>query len=185
MKNYKFKNKGMTFPELILATIMLGVFTGIFIMVTKFTSKFFQPLNESAKDEILSSEIGFNDEILSSEIGFSDILNDHFRINKAFDSISDFLSQPGIKKDYILQLKCTALPSLEWEIPGIKNDAIPNSYKICIKSTSLTESNYESLNNLSGKPGIYILYSKPLNGITFNKTPIRRIFCRPKPFCKL
>ena len=174
MKNYKSKNKGMTFPELILATIMLGVFTGIFIMVTKFTSKFFQPLNESAKDEILSSEIGF-----------SDILNDHFRINKAFDSISDFLSQPGIKKDYILQLKCTALPSLEWEIPGIKNNAIPNSYKICIKSTSLTESNYESLNNLNGKPGIYILYSKPLNGITFNKTPIRRIFCRPKPFCKL
>ena len=174
MNNHKSKNKGMTFPELILATIMLGVFTGIFIMVTKFTSKFFQPLNESAKDEILSSQIEF-----------SDILNDHFRINKAFDSISDFLSQPGIKKDYVLQLKCTALPSLEWEIPGIKNDAIPNSYKICIKSTSLTESNYESLNNLSGKPGIYILYSKPLNGITFNKTPIRRIFCRPKPFCKL
>ena len=174
MNNHKSKNKGMTFPELILATIMLGVFTGIFIMVTKFTSKFFQPLNESAKDEILSSQIEF-----------SDILNDHFRINKAFDSISDFLSQPGIKKDYVLQLKCTALPSLEWEIPGIKNDAIPNSYKICIKSTSLTESNYESLNNLNGKPGIYILYSKPLNGITFNKTPIRRIFCRPKPFCKL
>ena len=41
------------------------------------------------------------------------------------------------------------------------------------------------LANAQGKPGIYILYAKPENGVTINETPVRRIFCRPKPFCKL
>ena len=53
------------------------------------------------------------------------------------------------------------------------------------KPTSLSESNYTELANGEGKPGIYILYSLPDNGVSFNATPVRRIFCRPKPFCKL
>ena len=114
-----------------------------------------------------------------------DMLNDHTKINNAFDSIIEILSEPGIKKDYILTLECTSLPSLEWNIPSIDTKAIPKSYKICLRPTSLTESSYTALSNGSGKPGIYILYSKPENGVSVNATPIRRIFCRPKPFCKL
>ena len=72
---------------------------------------------------------------------------------------------------------------MEWNIPSIDTKAIPKSYKICIKSTSLSESNYSELSS-GGKPGIYILYSKPENGVSVNSTPVRRIFCRPKPFCK-
>ena len=77
------------------------------------------------------------------------------------------------------------MPSLEWDIPSIDSKAIPKSYKICIKPTTLSESDYLQLANEEGKPGIYILYSKPVQGISANATPIRRIFCRPKPFCKL
>ena len=48
---------------------------------------------------------------------------------------------------------------------------------------------YEKLQKLDSnagiRPGIYILYAKPLSGITFNSLPVRRIFCRPKPFCSL
>ena len=113
------------------------------------------------------------------------MLNDHTQINNAFDSIIEILSEPGIKKDYILNLECTSLPSLEWNIPSIDTKAIPESYKICIKPTSLAESNYAQLANAEGKPGIYILFSKPENGVSVNATPVRRIFCRPKPFCKL
>ena len=174
MKYQKINNDGMTLPELILAVLMLTAFTGITVMVTAYTSRFFQPLNEEAKEEYISS----NKEL-------SDKLNDHNQINKALDSVIEILSEPGIDRSFILNLKCTSLPSLEWNIPSIDTEAIPKSYKICIKSTTLSESNYSQLANAEGKPGIYILYSKPENGVSVNATPLRRIFCRPKPFCKL
>ena len=174
MKYVKINNDGMTLPELVLAVLMLTAFTAITVMTTQFTARFFQPLNEEAKEEYISS----NKEL-------SDMLNDHSQINNTFDSIIEILSEPGIDKNFILSLKCTSLPSLEWSIPSINNEAIPKSYKICVKPTTLTESDYIELANAEGKPGIYILYSKPENGVTINATPVRRIFCRPKPFCKL
>ena len=174
MNHQKVNNKGMTLPELILAILMLSAFTAVTVMVTEFTSRFFQPLNEEAKEEFISS----NKEL-------SDMLNDHSQINSAFDSIIEILSEPGIDRNFILNLECTSLPSLEWGIPSIDTKAIPKSYKICIKPTSLSESNYTQLANAEGKPGIYILFSKPENGVSVNATPVRRIFCRPKPFCKL
>ena len=174
MSYRKVNNEGMTLPELVLAILMLTAFTAVTVMVTRFTSRFFQPLNEEAKEEFLLS----NKE-------FKDMLNDHYQINKSIDSIIEILSEPGIDKNYILNLKCTGLPSLEWGIPSIDTKAIPKSYKICIKPTTLSESSYSKLANAQGKPGIYILYSKPENGVSVNATPVRRIFCRPKPFCKL
>ena len=174
MNYQKVNNKGMTLPELVLAILMLTAFTAVTVLVTEFTSRFFQPLNEEAKEEYISS----NKEL-------SDMLNDHSQINSAFDSIIEIFSEPGIDKNFILNLECTSLPSLEWGIPSIDTEAIPKSYKICIKPTSLSESNYTELANAEGKPGIYILFSKPENGVSVNATPVRRIFCRPKPFCKL
>ena len=163
MNDKKINTLGMTIPELVLAILMLTAFTGITVMVTKYTSKFFQPFNEEAKD----------------------MLNAHYQINESIDSIIEIFSEPGIDKNYILNLQCTGLPSIEWGIPSIDAEAIPKSYKICIKPTTLSESSYSKLANGEGKPGIYILYSKPENGVSFNTAPIRRIFCRPKPFCKL
>ena len=161
----------MTIPELVLAIFMLTAFTGITVMVTQYTSRFFQPLDE---------------ESISSNKELKDQLNDHFQINKAFDSIIKILSQPGIDKNTIINLKCTASPSLEWDnIPSIDTITIPKSYKICVKSTSLLESDYSKMLDSEGKPGIYILYTKPENGVSVNAIPVRRIFCRPKPFCKL
>ena len=174
MKNRKGNNGGMTLPELVLAIFMLIAFMGITVVISQYTSRFFQPLNEEAKEEYISS----NREL-------RDMLNDHTQINNAFDSIIEILSEPGIKKDTILNLECTYRPSLKWNIPSIDTKAIPESYKICIQPTSLTESSYSDLLNGEGKPGIYILYSQPDGGISVNATPVRRIFCRPKPFCKL
>ena len=186
MKNKKKCNEGMTLPELVLAIFMLIAFTGFTVMIVQYISRFFQPLNEEAKEEYISS----NKEL-------QDVLNDHININKAFDSIIEIFSEPGIDKNFISNLKCTALPSYEWKIPSKKitipnsdnempliDYLIPKSYKICIEPTTLTESSYSSLSSGEGKPGIYILYSKPENGVSVNAIPIRRIFCRPKPFCK-
>ena len=174
MNNRKNHCEGMSLPELVLAIFMLISFTGFTVTIVKYTSRFFQPLNEEAKEEYITSE---------KEL--QDMLNDHTQINNAFDSIIEILSEPGISKDFILNLKCTSLPSQEWNIPSIDTKAIPKSYKICLTPTSLSESSYLELANDKGKPGIYILYSKPENGVSVNATPVRRIFCRPKPFCKL
>ena len=174
MNKKKLNSEGMTLPELVLSVLMLAAFTGITVMVTAYTSRFFQPLNEEAKEEYISAD---------KEL--SDKLNDHSQINNTIDSIIEILSEPGIDKSFINNLECTSLPSLEWNIPSIDTKAIPRSYKICIKPTSLAESDYSELANAEGKPGIYILYSKPEKGVSINATPVRRIFCRPKPFCKL
>ena len=143
MNLQRINNKGMTFPELVLAILMLTAFTGVTVMVTEYTARFFQPLNEEAKEEYIKSE---------KEL--SDVVNDNYKINNAFDSIIEIFSEPGIDKNYILGLECTTLPSLEWNIPSIDTTAIPKSYKICIKPTSLSESNYSELANAEGKPGV-------------------------------
>jgi len=174
MKKKKFTNKGMTLPELIVATLMLSSFTAVFLVVAEFTGRFFQPMNNEAKDEFINSD---------KEL--TDVLNDTLQINIAFDAIEEILTQPATEKDFILKLKCTSLPYLDWGIPAIDDMAIPKNYSICIKPTQLVESSYLSLNQAEGNPGIYILYSKPNNGISYNSIPVRRIICRPRPFCNL
>ena len=177
MKSQKTNNRGMTFPELILAILMLTAFTGVTVMVIEYTSRFFEPLNEGAKqDNILLEE---------EEEELTDMLNINYKINTTFDSVIEFLSEPGIDKDFIADLECTNDPREKWNIPSIEEKAIPGSYKICIKPTkSFPESSLSELLNNEGDPGIYILYSKPEGGVSFKATPQRRIFCRPKPFCK-
>ena len=177
--NKKTNNKAMTLPELVLAVFMLTAFTGVSVMVTKYTSRFFQSLNSENFVEEVNEQ-----ENISSNSDLKDIVQDHKKINYAFDSIIEILSQPGINSESISNLqKCTARPWDDWSINSIDKDDIPNSYEICIKSSILRENNYEKLVN-DGKPGIYILYAKPKEGLSVNVLPIRRIFCRPKPFCK-
>lgn len=175
----KKNNKGMTLPEMVLAVLMLTIFTGVFILVTRFTAQFIQPINTDGERNFQLAENGLN-----KDNELQDILNDHLKINNTIDSIIEIFSQPGTDKNFILNLKCTSLPSLEWNIPSISENAIPKNYSICIKPTLLTESSYLNLNSMNGKPGIYIIYTKPNNGITYNSSPVRRIFCRPRPFCK-
>ena len=173
MKNSKFKksifekNQGMTLPELILASLMLSAFTGVVAIVMQFTAKFFQPL--------------------ASEKDNRSVLNDQMQLGKSIDSIIEVISQPGITKDEvnsIISKGCTSLPSVEWNLPG-SYEAIPDVYKICLKAIPDDKfiENEESELFENGKPGIYIIYATPRSGVNYNTTPIRRIFCRPRPFC--
>ena len=162
MNSKKNNNEGMTLPELILAVLMLTAFTGVTVMVTQYTSRFFRPVNEE-----------------------SDLVKDFSKINNIFDSIIEIISEPGISKNDIEDFDCTSKPSEVWGIPSINDESIPGAYKICIDSTELVESDdySEMLGERKGKPGIYILYSKIKTEQSISTMPIRRIFCRPKPFC--
>ena len=158
MKLKRINNEGMTLPELIVAGMMLTAFTGIAVMVTQYTARFFRPSNEM------------------------DVVQDFALINNIFDSIIEILSEPGINKNDILDFECTNSPSSTWAIPSIDDASIPISYEICVEPTSLPESEYSELVS-DGRPGIYILYSKIVNKQSTSIMPVRRIFCRPKPFC--
>ena len=173
-KNIKsrIKNKGMTSPELIFAIMMLSTFTAVFVLVTQFIASFFQPLNYEAKEEFIKAEKNL-----------TDVLQDHLIINKSIDKIIDLFSQPGIDRSYLFSLPCTSLPKEEWDIQSLESN-FPNNYELCIEP-AFPEKSYQILQKLEERPGIYILYAKPLSGITFNSLPVRRIFCRPKPFCSL
>ena len=63
-----------------------------------------------------------------------DILNDHLQINIAIDSIINTLSQPGVDKNFILNLKCTSLPYSDWKIPSINQNAIPKKLQHLYKT---------------------------------------------------
>ena len=56
MKIKQIDNKGMTLPEMILAILMLTAFTGVAVMVTSYTARFFKPLNVEIQEENLSSK---------------------------------------------------------------------------------------------------------------------------------
>ena len=73
------ENKGMTLPELVLATLLLGAFTAVFVVVTEFTTKFFQ---KNLRDDTESSVFQEND-----------ILKVQSDLYKTFDSLKIYIAQ--------------------------------------------------------------------------------------------
>ena len=122
--------------------------------------------------------------------GSEGALIDHQLIQSSFDRLANFLSQPGVTYNEINQIITNNLALMIQVMIGNswQNLTIQGGYKICLRSTSLNEpieeSNYSSIKKLldGQKPGIYVLQALP-DKITPSSLPIRRIFCRPKPFC--
>ena len=90
---------------------------------------------------------------------------------------------------------CSQSPNIEWAIPisqkpinGVNWQPSNAGYAICLRSTSLTESALSDLvskskgNNSNAQPGLYFLLALP-NDVSINGLPIRKLFCRPSPFC--
>ena len=161
-------SKGMTIPELVLAVVMLSAFSGIYIVVSQFTASFFKPMSRSV-----------------NTLPY-DFLNDYNQVLIKLDKISAIISQPGFSKDEISDFDCSNKPFIDWDLPGSELPKVPLGYNICIEeSNTMLESDFESLINddNDSKPGIYILYAIPVHGVSGESLPVRRIFCRPQPFC--
>ena len=163
----------MSLPELIVAVAMLAAFTGVFVIVTNFTTRFFSVNNP---DRIQ---------------GLRGVLIDHHELLMSMDQLAEILSQPGYTLNEILQISqnCSYAPKpplMIWDLPGVEKQSLPDGYKMCLRPTSLVESSLEDLasGKSDAKPGIYILYaSPPKDKISMNALPVRRLFCRPKPYC--
>jgi len=169
---------GMTLVEMIFAMIMLVAFGAIFVAVATFTSNFMG----SAQ---------------SSKSGSQGLFIDRHELTMAMDRLALVLGQPALNRlDVVTIVKqgCTADPINEWKLPGVALAAcrlngprpcVPTGYRFCLASTSLAEPN-----NLAQffsasptpKPGIYILRAVP-ETVSFSSLPVRRLICRPRPFC--
>lgn len=202
-----FRPNGMTLLETIVAIAMLVTFTGVVAMVMEFSLRFlsesesgerneFEVSNgvlidhqeiESAMDELVEvlAQPGLSKERLEGRercpAGTSESLctpcpNDQTtRCWKpiAFDPAKVRPAEACVGFD----------PVAAWGLPT-SSISLPPSYRLCLWTTTAAESSQSALvaGTSGAKPGIYLLQALPerLNASTL---PVRRLFCRPRPFC--
>ena len=163
------RDQGMTLVELLIALMLLVAFMGVYVAVTEFTNRF----------------LGESEKVLPGSQG---LLMDQHQLQTAMDRLADTLAQSGIEQTEIFSIissGCTYDPAGSWSLPGAKPE-LPPGYRICLRSTSLSESPITQLLERSkfpqARPGIYVLQALP-DEVSATTQQSRRLFCRPKPFC--
>lgn len=173
------QSSGMSLLEMVVAMMMLVMFTSVVVAVLEVTARFAGDLESRGE-------------------GANGVLIDHQVIQAGFDQLIAVLSQPGISKNRMLQgsggpqiaypigtsaqTACVLDPITSWDLPG-EPLPFPPGYRICVWSTSLAEPDPHTLIAPgSAKPGIYVLQALP-DSSSAASLPTRRLFCRPKPYC--
>lgn len=178
------REAGMTVLEMLIALLMLVVFTGVVAMVMEFTLRF-----------LGAAEAGER-----NEFGVTNgVLIDHQEIQLSMDLLVEMLSQPGISKQRLdgqvlgqqriafdpakddPRVACVAAdPVGQWGLP-MQKVSLPAGYRLCLWTTTALEPSFTAL--LAGaKPGIYLLQALP-EELSAATLPTRRLFCRPRSFC--
>ena len=179
-------NSGMTLVEVTMSIMLLSIFFTFYSAFVQIASKYTSGSNRNSTNS-------------------NGLIVDHHKLYLTLPNYAEVLSQPGISRSDInnitqtkysnLSAGCSYSPSLEWNLP-VKSKPILNDtwepsnagYAICLKSTSLSESKLSDLisksegNNLTADPGIYLLIALPKE-LSVNSLPVRRLFCRPAPYC--
>ena len=176
----------MSLPEIIISISLLSLFFILYSTFVEISSKFYKKEVTDVKNS-------------------NGLIIDQHYLYLTLDKYSKVLSQPGIsmteinninqKKVANLPSGCSLSPHIEWNLPIEQNpitgvDWTPSNagYAICLKSTSIIESSLSDLvskskgNSLNAQPGLYFLLALP-DKLSINRLPIRKLFCRPKPFC--
>ena len=185
---------GMSVLELLLAITMLMVFTGVVAVVMEVTLRF---MGEAECPVDVNGVRRCNDG--NTEDVANGVLIDRQRIEVLFDQLESVLVQPGIHRSRIeaisgalgdppAQPACTpGVTTSFWAatVPELPILTFPRGYHICLWRTGLRESSMQDLlnpSNSAAAPGLYVLQALPtqLNASTL---PVRRLFCRPSPFC--
>lgn len=197
-------NSGMSLLEMVVAMLMIVLFTGVVVSVLEISSRFLGNV-EIEKTAGKKNKVGIS----------NGVLIDLHEIQLVFDQIVAVLSQPGISRERLFGKngeKQIAFPlgtntaeactkplvvkgkldlNMLWNLSGpvLSFRDFPAGYSICIWQTSLNESELKSLAidrwpSNKEKAGIYILQALPLQADAA-KLPTRRLFCRPRPYCLL
>ncbi len=185
-----FKNlkdeKGMSLVEMIISVMLLSIFLTIYSGFVGISSR-------------------FSGEEISNVKNSNGLIIEHHKLYLTLDKYSEILSQPAVSLSEINNIKqltsgslpagCSYSPVIEWSLP-LSQEPIPGEswkpsnagYAICLKSTSIYESTLQDLVskskgiNITAQPGIYFLIALP-NAVSINTLPVRKMFCRPDPFC--
>ena len=189
MSTISVSSQGMSLLEMVVAMLMLVMFTGVVVTALGVTAR-------------------FAGEIESGEKGSNGVLIHHQEIQIGFDQLAQVLSQPGITKERLMGMNlksgqkriafsstadpdnaCAPAgsdPLAYWGLPG-PSFIFPSNYRICVWQTGLVEASIKDLatdgwpqNN--AKAGIYVLQALPERSDAAN-LPTRRLFCRPRPYC--
>jgi len=182
----KGNQSGMSLVEAIISITLLSLFFTTYSGFVKISSRFY---TKEVKN-------------LDNTNG---LLIDHHYLFLTLEKYASFLSQPGIKLTDINNIKnikvgnlpagCSFSPQIEWDLPidqkpilGLDWQPSNAGYAICLKSTSVVESSLSDLvskskgNDLNAQPGLYFLIALP-DKVSINGLPVRKLFCRPQPFC--
>ena len=176
----------MSLVEIIISITLLSIFFATYSGFVEISSRF----NNKETNDLKNS---------------NGLIIDHHYLYITLEKYSEFLSQPGItfaeinnikqKKIGNLPVGCSLSPREDWELPieakpitDINWQPSNAGYAVCLKSSSIIESSLSDLvskskgNNIKAQPGLYFLLALPKE-VSVNALPIRKIFCRPKPFC--
>ena len=174
------KNDGMSLIEVMISILMVSIFLSVYVIIVEVIGKFTPSISNKNNDS-------------------EGLVIDHHKLQITLDKYARVLEQPGITKTKINEIiasqnvglpkGCSLNPANDWDIP-VKRKPIDNmewepataGYAICLFNSGIGESNLSEMINNAGKPGIYILMGLPQK-ISTNSLPIRRLFCRPRPFC--
>ena len=190
MNNYKPKvlkdNSGVSLVEFIISITLLSLFFTTYASFVRISSR-------------------FNNKQLTDLNNSKGLLIDHHYLFLTLEKYSEILSQPGIslldiniikqKEIGNLPAGCSLSPQVDWELP-VNQKPLPEinwapsnaGYAICLKSSSIVESSLSDLvskskgNSIVAKPGLYYLLALP-DEVSIDRLPVRKLFCRPKPFC--
>tara|TARA_B100000579_G_C22716784_1_gene797289 strand:- start:119 stop:691 length:573 start_codon:yes stop_codon:yes gene_type:complete len=190
MNNYKTEvlkgQSGISLVEIIISITLLSLFFTTYASFVGISSR-------------------FNNKQLTDLNNSNGLLIDHHYLFLTLEKYADLLSQPGITLPDINNIKqkkvgnlpagCSLSPQIDWELP-INQRPLPvinwtpsnAGYAICLKSSSIVESPLSDLvskskgNSIDAKPGLYYLLALP-NEVSIDQLPVRKLFCRPKPFC--
>ena len=179
--------RGMTVLEMLVAVLMLVVFTGVVAMVMEFTLKFLGAAESGERNDFGEVSNG--------------VLIDHHQLQLAMDQLVDVMSQPGISREWLKgevpgraqiafdsdqvdpEEACTAYPVIQWGLP-MPLLSLPPGYRLCLWTTTALESSQAALlaEDPDAQPGVYLLQALP-ERLSASTLPTRRLFCRPRPFC--
>ena len=188
-------SSGMSVLELLLAITMLMVFTGVVAVVMEVTLRF---MGEVECPMDVSGVRICNDE--TTEDVANGVLIDRQRIEVLFDQLEHVLVQPGIHRSRIDSISgplgsspvdvCTPAASTSvWasndKVPALPVLTFPRGYHICVENRASRGIDGESSDptNTSATPGLYVLQAL-LTQLSAASTPLRRLTCRPRPFCR-
>ena len=174
---------GMSLIEVLIAILLFAVFSGIFVVVTEYTTS----LSLADQPSKVGAEcMGAGEDRACIELYF-DALVDTLS-SSAFPAKdgSDFYN---IARGLNGNSHCAATPAelfpepvlLPAERPGL---TWPVDYDVCIYSydSSLVR---EDLGLAPQRPGLYLLQANPSESLKLVSTrkPVQRLFCRPRHLC--